>query len=1840
MGCNRFSRWSGCARAIGIVLAILVVGRTGEAPSARAEETLRDRSVLILHSYHEGYAWTDSIDQGIRHILEANPGIELYVEYMDGKRHPESDYFEVLKALYQYKYKEFDIVFDAIVCSDDLALDFLLAQGDFLFPGIPIVFCGINDFQPRRIAGRANFTGINEEISIRETLDLALRLHPEARLVAIVSDSTETGRRNRQTWSRIAPDYASRVNFLDLAELERSELREGLAPLTPRDIVLYLSYLATPSGQMSGVEESVYYVSHSSAAPVYSCWDFLLPHGIVGGKVVNGQAQGEEAARMALRLIQGTALSALPVLMESPNRWMFDFNQLERFGIRESDLPRGSVILNQPVSFWKSYWKWLALAILFSLFQSYLIVRLGMSQIYRRRAQRDLQRNLTFLETLLETSAAPIFFKDMEGRYQLCNTRFCQDILGLPRESVIGRRIEDIPNTIPPELGTIYRQKDEVLKGSSQRRQQFEAPVACSDGQRRQYLFQKSLVSDSEGRFVGIVGVMTDISDQRQKEADLRLMSLALDQIQDRVTITDLSGRITYVNWAQVQSLGCSREELIGKSPEVFGENPDKGATQREILEATLRHGHWRGEVVNYAAGGNEIVLDCRTQMVRDEQGKPVALCGFATDITQRKRMEKALRDSEERYRILVNQNPLSILVARNGQYLFANPAAARSMGYLSPEEMIGLPVTQNIDPADMERMREQIRQSSQGQPSRPMEIVVNRVDGLRRIAEIIFVPIQLEDGPAVLGMGMDISELRQAEARYRNLVQTMTDGYWLTDRHGKILEVNDSYCRLMGYTREELLSMSISELEYNEDTEEVLRHAAQVVESGNDRFETRHVTKGGLPIDLEVTATYIDLEGGRLFCFLRDISKRKQMESALIESENRFRQLAESIDEVFWLRASDRMLYISPAYERIWGRSCQSLYESPSSFMEAIYPGDIERISEAYTSDSHLVHGRFDEEYRIIRPDGSMRWIWARSFPIHDVQGGSDRRAGIAEDITLRKQAEEALRIGLARLVRAERVSSSGNWEFNMKTGQFYASEGACRIYGLKAGEGTIAEVQKVPLPEYRPMLDRALKTMVEEGKPYDLEFKIRRQDNGEIAVIHSVAEYDLERRIVYGVIQDITERDRYLSLVQARFRLGSLPLHFSVKDLLVEVLDEAERLTGSTIGFCHFVDPDQSHILLQVWSTNTRKHLCHAAPESRHYPIEEAGVWIDGLREKRPVIHNDYARLRHRKGLPEGHAEIQRELICPVIRNGKAVALIGVGNKATDYHQADVEVVSHLADQAWDIVLRKQAEEAVRENEARYRALFEATTDAIYAFYLDEQGMPGGLFETNEAACRMLGYTREDLLNMEVRDIDAPDSGADVPAMMKELKAGRDILFRQTHRSKDGQGIPVEVHARQLEYKGRTAVFSTVRDLSERLRQEEQRLNLERRVQQTQRLESLGVLAGGIAHDFNNMLMAVMGHANLALLEKALPEPAEQSLHEIERASRRAADLCRQLLAYSGQGHFTIETIDLNQLVNEMLHLLKTSISKKAALEVKFEPKTPLIRGDASQIRQIVMNLVINASEAIGEGGGSILVRTGSLACTAETWSENCLGGDIPEGLYVYLEVKDDGCGMDRETQARIFDPFFTTKIEGRGLGMSAVQGIVRSHRGALRLASQPGKGSVFQIFFPAVEAEASAFMGLDQHSDDSWRGQGIVLLADDDAAVRELTREMLQRLGFEIIIAEDGLQAFELFRKYRSEIRLVLLDLSMPRMDGMEAYREIRKMESRVPVVMCSGYAEKAAAEGFPATGLDGFVHKPYSFNELRQCLKGVLEKTPDRKESDAGRKPSERVPLSESQNGVPE
>jgi two-component system cell cycle sensor histidine kinase/response regulator CckA len=518
-----------------------------------------------------------------------------------------------------------------------------------------------------------------------------------------------------------------------------------------------------------------------------------------------------------------------------------------------------------------------------------------------------------------------------------------------------------------------------------------------------------------------------------------------------------------------------------------------------------------------------------------------------------------------------------------------------------------------------------------------------------------------------------------------------------------------------------------------------------------------------------------------------------------------------------------------------------------------------------------------------------------------------------------------------------------------------------------------------------------------------------------------------------------------------------------------------------------------------------------------------------------------------------------------------------------------------------------RAAAEAALRESEERFRLLVDGVRD--YAiFMVDKSGM---VISWNAGSERLLGYSETDALGkyfqfiftLEDQQIGVP--GAEISRATQSGVSSDD----RWHLRKDGSrfyvsGVLTALRGPNGELRG---FAKLMQDVTERRRTEEA-------LRQAGKLESIGILAGGVAHDFNNLLVGIMGGISFARTTIAGDHPAYPMLELAEQSSQRAADLTKQLLAYAGKAHVVMAPIDLARELTGLLNMLRMSISPRIDLHLDSRGTAAMINGDPVQVQQIVMNLVTNAAEAIGEKAGIIRVTTETTRLTAAAIAESPALASLRPGQFIQLEVTDNGAGMDPQMVAKIFDPFFSTKFMGRGLGLAAVSGIVRTHKGAITVISSAGEGSTFRVYFPVMAARPTEKVRAPRSRKDLC-GSGTILIVDDEPGVLITARRTLETFGYTVLEATNGMRALAVMREEGHQIDAVLLDLSMPDMSGDEVLSLLREMQPHLPVVISSGYNDALAGERFGVSIDADFLQKPYDATQLGEIIQSVLKRRKD-------------------------
>lgn len=1231
-------------------------------------------------------------------------------------------------------------------------------------------------------------------------------------------------------------------------------------------------------------------------------------------------------------------------------------------------------------------------------------------------------------------------------------------------------------------------------------------------------------------------------------------------------------------------------------------------------------------------------------------------------EIVARKQAERALRQSEEKFRALFD-NAMDAIVLHDleGHTIELNREAYERLGYTREEILKMTPDEIDARAGNLPELIESLRTEGR----HLFESVHRRRDGTEIPVEVSVRFFELAGKQLVLGVSRDISERKRAEAdlrrsedKLRSLVETISDWVWEIDQTGVYIYASPRIRDLLGYEPEEVLGKAFFDFMVPGERERVARifHEAAQQRAPLNGIENMKIHKSGKRVDLETSSVpMIDADGNLLgYCGIdRDITERKRAEAALAESEKRFSLFMEHLPaSVFIKDQTGHFIFANRYLEELFG--CREFIGKTT---EELVP---QELAERMIADDRkaLTDGPMVVQERITDIRGAAHFFDTYKFPI-EIEGSPPLLAGIAVDITDRVNTER-------ELANTKILLQSAFSQTPVPMVLVSAPDGVILNINRASIEILGVEGEVDPAGRYLAEIDPTWQDFDSEGnlvpfselplalalqgiKTQNKEMSIQRKDGTRRYDIVSAAPiYDSAGEMIaaFAVFPDITERKRAEEALEKRIVALTQPLD-DVEDIAFEDLfnlrdlQRLQDLFANAWGVAALITrPDGTPItepsnftyfcseFIRKNENGWRNCQISDATLGRHnpsgpiiQPCLSAGLWGAGasitvggrhiaswlIGQVRNEAQSEEQIIEYARRIGSDEAAFReaflRVPIMPVKKFEQiAHCLFALANQISITAYQNIQQARFIAE-------RKQVEEALRESEARFRHVVESSPLAIGLADQD-----GRIEYLNPAFIENFGYTTEDVPTLtdwfQLAFRDPAYRQNTLERMQQTLKkvgneSGATYRIEVVMTCKDGSVRTIEIFRTNMGKKT-LAVFN---DLTERKRMEEEHRRIEVQMREVQKLESLGVLAGGIAHDFNNLLMAILGNADLALLSLSPVSPAYQHVEEITRASQRAAELCRQMLAYSGKGRFVVSRHDISEIVREMGQILEVSVSKKATVRYSLGEGLPPVESDATQIRQVIMNLITNASDALGDTTGIITVTTGVMECDEAYLSESYLDDSLSGGTYVYLEVSDTGCGMDPETRSRIFDPFFTTKFTGRGLGMAAVLGIVRGHKGAIKVYSEPGKGSTFRILLPAVEWEAGERVKTAEESASLLAG-GTILLVDDDTFVCDVGSKMLKQLGFRVITAVNGLEGLKVFRTHRDEIACVILDLTMPEMGGEETFRELRKLRSDVRVILSSGYNEQDVTQQFVGRGLAGFIQKPYTVASLRSALKRAL------------------------------
>jgi PAS domain S-box-containing protein len=1080
---------------------------------------------------------------------------------------------------------------------------------------------------------------------------------------------------------------------------------------------------------------------------------------------------------------------------------------------------------------------------------------------------------------------------------------------------------------------------------------------------------------------------------------------------------------------------------------------------------------------------------------------------------------------------------------------------------------------------------------------------------------------------------------LQHGKQRYQSLIDDVLEvsqvALLLVDAEHRIAWINRAMERFFGLQRQRVLGRDVRAFIVDELAPH-LAHPAEfqrmmVAAYDNnaypEHFECRVLESGdrkgrwlehwSQPI---VSGLYA---GGRIEQYV-DITTRKRAEEDLLANrEHQDTAPDGSPDWEIWLGVAGELLYTSPSCQRFTGYEVQEFMDDPSLLTRIIHPDDRPALAQHYREDIVSPEcARFD--FRIITKDGRKRWLHHVCQPAYGTDGQPLGRHAWFQDITVRHALEEQLRKREAILegigFTAGQLLRDESWERSISKvlERLGAAAHVSRITIFKNHQLESGEFLMRPHASWvDPGVSGTLETPLPEGLPYRAAGLAR----WETVLSHGECLSGITRQFPPQERQFLMEQDiasiLLVPLFAGRQWWGFIGFEESVRER-VWTRTEIAALRAAADSISAAIQRELTESALRSKEAFLRGIQEVMLDAVEVIDSEGTIVWRNTLAGEiygNSVGSKCYENLNRTVRCPDcAHTAIQydgvpRDYECEVVDTRGRKRIMWV--RATPFHGSKGGI-SAIVETSRDITERKRMEGALLESQRRLELALEGSGLGLW-----DWDVKRGRVYRDQGWNTLLGYSAETVEEhsfepywpahpediaqaAEAWDSHLQGHTAFCEArvrMKRETGAWRWMLVRGQVVERDEDGTPVRA-------------TGTIRDITEAVLAEREQKRLSERMRQAHKLESLGILAGGVAHDFNNLLMGIMGNAHLALTSLPQSSPVRQHLTEIEHIGRRAAQLANQMLAFSGQSRFAMRPLSLSEMIRDMAPLLTACVPRRIHLRYELRDDLPVVLADDRQLRQMIIALLDNAREAIGNRAGEIRIRTTSIRADSRYLANTYVDDALAPGEYLVLELSDDGPGIPAEIVPKIFDPFFTTKLTGRGLGLAAVLGIIRGHNGAIRVDSQAGTGSKFVVLLPSTQVKPAEERAAAPAPAVEWRGQGLALLVDDEDAVLRVGEGMLKRLGFEVLKAYDGVEALEIYDRHSEAIVCVILDLTMPRMGGEEAFLQLRSRKPDLPIILSSGYSEMDVVGRFTGKRLTAFIHKPYTGDELREILRKTL------------------------------
>jgi len=1392
----------------------------------------------------------------------------------------------------------------------------------------------------------------------------------------------------------------------------------------------------------------------------------------------------------------------------------------------------------------------------------------------------ESSNSIGLLTDIIENAPIRIFWKDRAGCYLGCNTLFATDA-GFERvEQLIGKTDFDMGWK---DQAVQYRADDTKVRESGEPLLGFEEPQTTPDGKTIWLRTSKVPLHNDAQEVIGILGIYEDITARKEAEISLadseERLRLALNTSNQAWFDLDIATGHAEVSPEYPGMLGYSNDEFDSSLNHWMGSlHPEDRQSVLDMFEKGLRtSGPESIEYRRSNKSGEWIWIYTVARIIeRDAAGHPVRMVGIQADVTSRIQVEQRLTESEHTYRGIFNTlNEAVYILDEQGIFLDVNEGAVRMYGF-PRDHFIGKTPADLSSPGrnDMGDVVEKLGLAFNGTPQ-SIEFWACRSNGEAFPKEVHLYPGEYFGRRVVIAVAMDITARKQAGAALQKselrLQQAQTIGgvgVWDWDLKADSLYWSEAAFAMLGYAVDEIRpSFETFRDHVHPDEREMLdRELQATLATGETRdMDFRILRKDGSEgvVHLQGQAEY-DAQGhpDHIMGTIQDITRRKQNEEALRTSEERLQQ-AQVIGEVGvwdWNPVTGALVWTEETYN-IFGYAMGDVEPSYELFLSHVHPEDRESLSKAVEAALHKGI-KYNIDCRFTRTDGREGVANAQGQVSYDASGNPARMLGTFQDVSKRKQIEERLRTSEERFSLAMAGANDGLWDWNLETDEVYYSP---RWFGML---GYAADELPQGLDTWRKLvhpddMDRVMHTVEAyfEGRTdtFEVEMRLRHKDGHEVVVLSRASKVmrgeDGRALRLVGTHVDITDRKIAEDQLREALSLQSATLEATADGILV-VSNEGKWSTYNSKFVEMWRIPDD--ILDSGDDQQALNYVLDQLADPQAFIDKVMALYAHPEESSFDVLHFNDGRVFERYSMEQ-------------------------------------RIEGRLAGRVWSF--RDVSERSRTEQELRM-SKFVMENAPYNITFLDEHAK---IHYMNKTGRETFGLTEEEPQGMSLSDIDPGLTDEIWRDHWQDLKQRKRVFLERKHRRKNGDTFPVEIIANYMQFGNQAFNAAFDRDISDKKLLEEQ-------LRESHKMEAIGTLVGGIAHDFNNMLAAIQGNVFLARMQLQGQPGIGEKIDNIEQLGNRAAEMVRQLLTFARKDRVNMLVFSLTSFLNEGFKLLHAMIPENIDHRNSICAEDLLVLGDATQLQQVLMNLMNNAIDAVAG------VDQPAIRCCLDAYVPDeafCLRHpDLAGDRFACLSLQDNGCGIDPEYLDKIFEPFFTTKEVGKGtgLGLSMLYGAVQTHGGVVDVESKPGNGSIFKVYLPLCEEQEES---AGEQPQEAFRGQGeTILLVDDQQDLRNSSAQVLEVLGYTVLQAATGIEALKLFAEHRQHIALILSDVVMPEMGGVDLLKKIRTLDGHMPFILTTGY-DKQHVLGAEINGLNCKVlTKPFDFNMLSSVIHGMM------------------------------